>query len=314
MLRLFRHGDGTLTHMNGMGVTAADHLATLLTYDDMRSRPIHHAPHSGYHRLEAGRALVVADVGATPPVHLSAEAGAGCLSFEFSSGPQRIIVNCGLPRSATDDVMLAARSTAAHSTATVEGQSSCHFLARKGFWLERIVAGWLIGRLGPVAITGPRQVASERSDRDQVQNLEATHDGFLTRFGLIHERRWRLTAEGRQLEGEDVFLREGRVADDLRVVIRFHLAPGVRASRAQGGRVVMLILPDREAWQFEAGQIEPQLEDSVFFSATEGPRRCEQIVLTVRPAATPMVRWRFERLNRAPDRVAAEPDRVPEPL
>ena len=44
MVRLFRHGDGTLSHFNGMGVTAADHLATLLTYDDMRSQPIHHAP------------------------------------------------------------------------------------------------------------------------------------------------------------------------------------------------------------------------------------------------------------------------------
>ena len=41
MVRLFRHGDGTLSHFNGMGVTAADHLATLLTYDDMRSQPIH---------------------------------------------------------------------------------------------------------------------------------------------------------------------------------------------------------------------------------------------------------------------------------
>ena len=98
MVRLFRHGDGTLSHFNGMGVTAADHLATLLTYDDMRSQPIHHAPHSGYERLEAGRTLLVADVGAPPPRPLSQNAGAGCLSFEFSSAAQRIVVNCGTPR------------------------------------------------------------------------------------------------------------------------------------------------------------------------------------------------------------------------
>ena len=79
MVRLFRHGDGTLSHFNGMGVTAADHLATLLTYDDMRSQPIQHAPHSGYERLEAGRSLLVADVGAPPPRALSQHAAAGCL-------------------------------------------------------------------------------------------------------------------------------------------------------------------------------------------------------------------------------------------
>ena len=105
MVRLFRHGDGTLSHFNGMGVTAADHLATLLTYDDMRSQPIHHAPHSGYERMEAGRSLLVADVGASPPIRLSTEADAGCLSFEFSSGAQRIVVNCGTPRIANDAIL-----------------------------------------------------------------------------------------------------------------------------------------------------------------------------------------------------------------
>ncbi|NJM07808.1 hypothetical protein HC891_18855 [Candidatus Gracilibacteria bacterium] len=40
MLRFFRHRDGTLGNFNGMGATAADHLATLLAYDDARGKPI----------------------------------------------------------------------------------------------------------------------------------------------------------------------------------------------------------------------------------------------------------------------------------
>jgi uncharacterized heparinase superfamily protein len=299
MVRLFRHGDGTLSHFNGMGVTAPDHLATLLTYDDMRSQPIHHAPHSGYERLEAGRTLLVADVGAPPPRPLSGEAGAGCLSFEFSSGTQRIVVNCGTPRIAGDPVVQASRSTAAHSTASVNDVSSCQMVAKQGNWLTRRVAGWLLRRIGPVIISGPERVVAERSEREHAQMLSASHDGYRARFGLTHERRWQLAPKGDALEGEDVFWGEGTSTASTQAVIRFHLAPGTKASRAQGGRVVMLVLPNREAWQFTASPGEAHVEDSVFLAASEGMRRTEQIVLTIRPSETPSVRWRFERLARA---------------
>ncbi|HEY8380792.1 MAG TPA: heparinase II/III family protein [Microvirga sp.] len=311
MVRLFRHGDGTLSHFNGMGVTAADHLATLLTYDDMRSRPIQQAPHSGYQRLEAGRALVVADVGALPPTDLSAEAGSSTLSFEFSAGAQRIIVNCGLPRASNDSVLQAARSTSAHSTAAIGDTSSARFLGDYGFWHERLLARWLLRRLGAVALSGPRKVTAERAERDHTQILEASHDGYRARFGIVHRRSWQLTAEGQRLEGEDVFECDPHTPADAEAVIRFHLAPGIKASRVQGGRVVMLILPNREAWQFEVHPGEAWLDDSVFFSATDGARRTEQIVLGLKPRESGSVRWRFERLARLPETSSRQSEPTP---
>jgi uncharacterized heparinase superfamily protein len=299
MVRMFRHGDGTLSHFNGMGVTAADHLATLLTYDDMRSQPIQHASHSGYERMEAGRSLLVVDVGAPPPTALSAEAGAGCLSFEFSSASQRIVVNCGTPRIAGDAIIQASRSTAAHSTASINEVSSCQMVGDKGNWLNRAIARWLMRRAGPVVLSGPERVTSERSEREHAQVLTASHDGYRQRFGLTHERRLQLAPKGNILEGEDVFWGEGNAAATAEAVIRFHLAPGIKASRAQGGRVVMLVLPNQEAWQFTSIPVGASVEDSVFLAAPDGMRRTEQIVLSFRPSETPSVRWRFERLARS---------------
>ncbi|MCB8819052.1 heparinase II/III family protein [Microvirga rosea] len=298
MVRLFRHGDGTLSHFNGMGVTAADHLATLLTYDDMRSQPIHHAARSGYERFEAGHTLLVADVGAPPAPALSTQACAGCLSFEFSSGSQRIVVNCGTPRIANDAILQASRSTVAHSTASIDDASSCQIAGIRGNWLDRAAASFLLRRIGPVVVTGPQRVVAERGERDHVQTLSASHDGFLRRFGLTHERRMQLFPAGDRLEGEDLFWGEGSSAS-REAIIRFHLAPGIRASRAQGGRVVMLVLPNREAWQFSASPGEAFVEDSIFLAVPDGMRRTEQIVLAFRPSETPSVRWRFERLARS---------------
>ncbi|QFU15101.1 heparinase II/III family protein [Microvirga thermotolerans] len=313
MVRLFRHGDGTLSHFNGMGVTAADHLATLLTYDDMRSQPIHHAARSGYERIEAGNSLLIADVGAPPPPALSTEACAGCLSFEFSSGAQRIVVNCGTPRIANDAILQASRSTAAHSTLSIDDAPSCQIAGLRGGWLDRLAARWLLHRIGPVVVGGPAQVTAERGERDRVQTLNASHDGYLRRFGLTHERRIQLLPSGDRLEGEDLLWGEGASAPSRQAIVRFHLAPGVRASRAQGGRVVMLVLPNREAWQFSASPGEAFVEDSIFLAVPDGMRRTEQIVLVFRPSETPSVRWRFERLarnfNPAPPSGEPAPDR-----
>ena len=97
--------------------------------------------------------------------------------------------------------------------------------------------------------------------------------------------------------------------------IRFHLAPGVRASRIEAGGV-LLALPSGEAWQFSAERLRPELEDSAFFAAAEGMRRTTQIVLRLDTAASATVRWRFERVPPAPAREAgrksaAEPPPLP---
>ncbi len=297
MLRLFRHNDGTLSHFNGMGITAADHLATILMYDEARARPIQHAAHSGYDRLEAGKTLMIADVGAAPPIEQSAEAAAGCLSFELSSGAQRIVVNCGMPRSPTDAVAQAARSTAAHSTASLDHLSQAQFLTVHGWGVERRLSAWLIRRLGAAMIAGPKDVMAERANDASGHRLIATHDGYKAPYGLTHRRRWTLANDGDTLEGEDTFEIDAKADVPDTLSIRFHLAPHVKASRSQSGRIVILILPNREGWQFVAEPVEPQIEESLFFSATDGTRRTEQVVLKLNPNQTQTVRWRFERLT-----------------
>jgi uncharacterized heparinase superfamily protein len=163
-----------------------------------------------------------------------------------------------------------------------------------------------------VVLTGPAEVSAERAEREEGQTLAASHDGFRNRFGLTHERRWRLSADGQALDGEDVFLAQGpRPAPGVEAVIRFHLAPGVKASRLQGGRAVVLLLPNREAWHFEVAPGTAAVEDSIFFSATDGARRTEQIVVAVKPAEVPSVKWRFERLARAPESAARQPETAP---
>src|SRR6202049_4114524 len=133
MLRFFRHGDGAFALFNGMGPTSPELIATILAYDDARGEPVANAPHSGYQRIQAGSTVLLMDTGVPPPIGLSADAHAGCLSFELSAKHQRLVVTCALPMAGRENWRQVARATAAHSTVIFNDSSSCQFLESGAF-------------------------------------------------------------------------------------------------------------------------------------------------------------------------------------
>ncbi|MGH6790665.1 MAG: heparinase II/III family protein [Pseudolabrys sp.] len=288
MLRFFRHGDGNFAQFNGMGPTQVESLATVLAYDDARGMPVSNAPHSGYQRLEAGKAVLLMDTGHPPPIALSQEAHAGCLSFELSWRTHRLVVNCGLPAVSRETWRQVARATAAHSTVTFNDKSSCRFLESTS--LRKLLFGIPI-------VGGPRNVPVTREDRADGKVLRASHDGYAREFGIVHNRALRLATDGLMLEGEDSFAPArgetllANVPDEF--AIRFHLHPAVKANRLQDGHGVILLLPDREVWTFNAFEDAVEIEESVFLAGPDGPRRTVQIVIYGHARQQPAVQWSF---------------------
>ena len=133
MLRFFRHADGNFAQFNGMGPTPVDLLATVLAYDDARGAPVSNAPHSGYQRLDAGTTALLMDAGKPPPLAVSQEAHAGCLSFELSwnAAPARRQLRAA--GGEQGELAAGGAATAAHSTVTFNDRSSCRFLESPSF-------------------------------------------------------------------------------------------------------------------------------------------------------------------------------------
>ncbi|MBZ9937450.1 heparinase II/III family protein [Mesorhizobium sp. BR1-1-16] len=300
MLRFFRLGDGSFAKFNGMGETQLGLLATVLAHDDARGAPLRNAPHSGYQRLEAGETIIVMDTGAAPAPALSTEAHAGCLSFELSVGRQPLVVNCGIPGPGAPALRRLARTTAAHSTVTLNDTSSCRFLT----------GGLLAHRLGEIVIAGPRMVESSRQEERGQTFVTAAHDGYVGRFGIRHERRLFLPREGTRLDGVDSFtsLNGGPVARGGKdaFAIRFHLHPAVKASRIKAGQAVLLALPDGSGWEFEAAGHDVLIEESIRLSDIRGSRRAEQIVVYGRAMHADAVHWHFEKVAEGGPRRRSE--------
>jgi uncharacterized heparinase superfamily protein len=287
MLRFFRHGDGNFALFNGMGPTQTDLLTTILAYDDARGAPLANAPHCGFQRMEVGGSLVVMDTGRAPPLPVSQEAHAGCLSFELSSRQHRIVVNCGLPITSRESWRQVARATAAHSTATLNDTSSCRFIEAGP--LKRMLAGTPM-------IDGPQEITVEREQHDSGTMLRTSHDGYADFFNLIHQRVLLLSNDGQRLDGEDVFTPatgDAVAAGRDQFAIRFHLHPSVKATRLADGRSAMLLMANKEVWNFTAYEDHVDIEESVYLAGPDGPRRTSQIVIYGRARKVMRVQWTF---------------------
>ena len=289
MLRFFRHGDGSFALFNGMSSAPSDLLATLLAYDDTHGTPMVSMPHTGFQRLDAGAMTVIMDTGPPPLASVSHDAHAGCLAFELSSGLSRIVINCGMPATGRDNWRAFARTTAAHSTLTYHDTSSCQFVELSA--MKRLLQG------APV-VAGPTNVESYREAVVNGVLLHTSHDGYMARFGVVHRRVLMVAHDGSRLDGEDAV----SPAPGARIkgngtdyAVRFHLHPSVKASRLSDARGVMLVLPNRDVWTFEALDDKVELEDSVFLAGNDGPRRTAQIVIRQESQHASSIRWSFVR-------------------
>jgi uncharacterized heparinase superfamily protein len=75
--------------------------------------------------------------------------------------------------------------------------------------------------------------------------------------------------------------------------VRFHLHPSIKANKLTDGHGAMLMLPNRDVWTFNAYEDRVEIEESVYLSGSDGPRRAVQIAIYGRARKIPRVHWTF---------------------
>ena len=213
---------------------------------------------------------------APPPKPRHARYGcASTLAFELSHRTQRIIVNCGGAELAgalvPARIEQGLRGTSAHSTLVLDEANSTAVL--------------LHGQIGKgVEEVDFTRETIEQNGRKAVK-LEASHNGYVARHGLLHRRILILSDNGSELRGEDVLEPSGRKGKRGKIAfaIRFHLGRGIEAELTKDAMGVHLALPDASYWQFRlggtSGEAHCVLEDSLWVDGHGRPHGVQQIVV-----------------------------------
>jgi uncharacterized heparinase superfamily protein len=274
------HGDGSLGSWQGGWAVSGEEVAALVAATGVRTRPLRDVRRWGYQRVSAGKSILQFDA-APPPLARNARNGcASTLAIEFSHAGQRLLVNCGGAAAAggTMPVRLeqGLRATAAHSTLVLDDANSTAVL----------INGRLGGGVGEVEVDRrliDGEAAANGSSRGGwgATRLEASHDGYAARYGLLHRRILLLRDDGTELRGEDLLVPAGRKGKRGMVAfaIRFHLGPGVEVGRSEDGMGAGLALPDGSYWQFRSGGGEIAVEESIWADGHGRPVPIQQLVI-----------------------------------
>jgi len=271
------HSDGSLGSWQGTWAIDADEIAALIAASGVRTRPLRDVRQWGYQRVAAQKSVLQFDA-APPPLTKHARYGcASTLAFELSHGNHRLVVNCGGAASAGGLVPVrleqGLRATAAHSTLALDDANSTAVLIN-----GKIGSGVSEVDIDRRTLEGERVKGSGGN----ATRLEASHNGYAARYGLIHRRILILRDDGTELRGEDLLVPSGRKGKRGKVAfaIRFHLGPNIELGLAEDGQGAGLALPDGSYWQFRAGEGgEVSVEDSIWVDGQGRPVPVQQLVL-----------------------------------
>jgi uncharacterized heparinase superfamily protein len=274
-------GDGALSSWQGGGPLTAARVEAAIAAAGARTAARGDLPDWGYQRLSCGAARLVMDVAPPPKAALARGGCASTLAFELSDGPQRLIVNCGGSAGLPRELAEALRSTAAHSTLTIQETNS-----------TALHADGTMGR-------GVSEVAVSRGEGAEASRIEASHDGYVKRFGLTHLRRLTLAADGQSLDGEDRLVPVGRRrAARVAAALRFHLPPGIETVITADGQGALLRPADAPSWQFRTRAGTLAVEDSLWIDRAGRPRPSQQLVVTLRTDAEgATIPWSLRRIR-----------------
>lgn len=269
VVRFLRLGDGSLPLFHGTRTLSRGCIDQVLSLSGGQRNAGPSLTAMGLHRVTRGPVTVMLD-GVKPTLATHGHYHASALAFEMSIGRQKLITSCGwplLPDPAWQDAL---RSTPAHATLSLNGMSSATF-EDDLFLLQQRLTEVQVTREGAVLQAG----------------LEASHNGYVPPFGVRHRRRLVCDEQG-TLTGEDIL--EGEPGQEI--VIRFHLAPHIRAVVEASKRKAYLDLPNKDIWAIQAASGTIALEDSLCFGENGERFKTVQVVLTgTTDAYTSVFKW-----------------------
>ncbi len=269
-LRFFRHGDGCFGLFNGTQELNDDAIKNTVMHAGSRARTLNSLPHSGYERVQMGRALLIADIGKPAAWPHDCKAHNAPLSFEFSYGRERIFVNCGT-HPTCPKWQQALKSSPAHNALIIDNMS-------------------------PQPM---KKKSLNRDDKKDIVLIDGSHDGYLVSKGITHRRRFYIADKGHDFRGEDNLTCSTGLTKPNHIDIRFHLHPDVKVSLIKGGSEALLRLNSGAGWRFTIVGGELTLKNSIYLGEGIRPRKTKQLIINgLMDRDHCQFKWALQRENK----------------
>ena len=203
----------------------------------------------GYAILRNKNIILSVDLGPSPQKKFSNDYQSGTLSFEIFFKNCKLISNCGYFQNYKHQLNPISKSTATHSTLVLDNRSSCK--------MKKDTDG--IFKVDEELKILKKSVISEK----KYWNITGSHDGYLKKYGVIHERNIQFFVEKNRFIGKDKLIKK-RNFKSSNFEIRFHFQPGTKISKTQDEKSVLIEL-ENSGWKFSCEDYKIDVESGLYF-------------------------------------------------
>tara|TARA_B100000902_G_C27306885_1_gene915992 strand:+ start:546 stop:2177 length:1632 start_codon:yes stop_codon:yes gene_type:complete len=218
----------------------------------------------GYIFLKNNKYALAMDVGSPPEKKFSNDYQAGPLSFEFLSNKKKVIINSGYFQNYKHQLNFISKTTACQSTLSIQNHSTVQFNKMSD---------------GSVEVDNTFKINDKKvfTNKDSWL-LEASHDGFNKRFGIIHHRKIEFFHEKAKMIGTDKILKKPNFKPSS-FEIRFHLDPESKIMKTQDGKTIYIDI-NNEGWKFTGKNCNINFETGLFFGLKNNFIENQNIVIS----------------------------------
>jgi len=235
----------------------------------------------GYVILNNKKTSLIMDVGESPDKKFSSDYQAGALSFEVLSNGKKLISNSGYFQNYNHRLNELSKSSAVHSTLTLDDRSSCKFRKDQN---ER-----------SKILKGLRIIKKNIIFEKNYWKISATHDGYLKQYGILHNREIEFYPEQIKFIGHDKIIFRSNFKN-LKFEIRFHLEPSVRVMKTQDNKSILIDL-DGEGWKFNSNNNDINIDNGLYFGKKNSFVDSQNIVISgMTNNKNQTIRWEITKL------------------
>jgi uncharacterized heparinase superfamily protein len=206
---------------------------------------------SGYTILKNKNAILAMDTGSNPGKNYSENYQSGPLSFEFYFKNKKLITNSGYFQDHDHQLNRISRSTATHSTLILDNSSVCSFKKNSK---------------GPSVVSrGFKTFDNQVTYDNNYWNIKCSHDGYLSRYGVIHQRSLEFYSDKNIILGKEKLIKKKNFKA-TNFEIRFHLLPNIKVTKLQDNKSVLIEL-ENSGWRFFSNDGTIGVETGLYFGS-----------------------------------------------
>ena len=236
----------------------------------------------GYIFLRNKKYAIAADLGAPPDKVFSKDYQSGALSFEFLSNNNKIICNSGYFQNYKHQLNLISKSTACHSSLVIDNASSVSFIKQSSG----------INKINSSLKIFDRKIVKDNN----YWSVEASHNGYVKKFGILHYRKVEFFHDISKLSGLDRIEKK----EDFKKCnfeIRFHLDPEAKVMKTQDGNSIYIGLKN-EGWKFTSLNNKISYETGLYFGNKNNFVENQNILITGKTLEKKvLIHWEFEKIK-----------------